>query len=270
MRSIVCKDQYFTTWVSSKPIEKPFVAPMVELHLPSYRTGVTAWRDLYDKYQVSQIKRQFLDCGRFFNTTYPVGIEYDQINIGDGSNMVDFSGFWYYPTDITVYSKLIIESDEDTTLSLGVVTNGSIMAWVDGKEAFRVLSEAVNHDTFKEVTIKVKRGENELVIGLNELGERNTMVRFGLCNKSDKSIVTTIPSNIKEEDLEGIRGFMDSLDMEQDEDVLRFSSCALTLPLTVSFLDESRNNQSIFLKKDDSFFDIKDTFSGHILIANIS
>ncbi len=270
MRSIVCKDQYFTTWVSSKPIEKPFVAPMVELHLPSYRTGITAWRDLYDKYQVSQIKRQFLDCGRFFNTTYPVGIEYDQINIGDGSNMVDFSGFWYYPTDITVYSKLIVESDEDTTLSLGVVTNGSIMAWVDGKEAFRVLSEAVNHDTVKEVTIKVKRGENELVIGLNELGERNTMVRFGLCNKSDKSVVTTIPSNIKEEDLEGIRGFMDSLDMEQDEDVLRFSSCALTLPLTVSFLDESRNSQSISLKKDDSFFDIKDTFSGHILIANIS
>ena len=217
MRSIVGKDQYFTTWIISKPIEEPFVAPMVELHLPSYRTGVTAWRDLYNMYQVSQIKRQFLDQGRFFNTTYPQNIEYDQVNIGDGSNMVDFSGFWYYPTDITVYSKLIIESDEDTTIFLRVVCNGSIIAWIDGKEAFRVLSEAVNHDTFKDVSIEVKKGENELVIGLNELGERNTMVRFGLCNRSDKSVVTSIPSKISEEDLEGIKAFIYSLDMEQEK-----------------------------------------------------
>ena len=121
MRSIVGKNQYFTSWVSSKPIEKPFVAPMVELNLPQYRTGITAWRDLYNKYQVSQIKRQFLDEGRFFKTTCPSLVEYDQINIGDGSNMVDFSSFWYYPTDITVYSKLIIESEEDTSIPLRIL-----------------------------------------------------------------------------------------------------------------------------------------------------
>ena len=270
MRSIVGKDQYFTSWISSKPIEEPFVAPMVELDLPSYRTGVTAWRDLYNMYQVSQIKRQFLDQGRFFNTTYPQNIEYDQVYIGDGSNMVDFSGFWYYPTDITVYSKLIIESDEDTTLSLRVVCNGSIIAWIDGKEAFRVLSEAVNHDTVKDVSIEVKKGKNELVIGLNELGERNTMVRFGLCNRSDKSVVTSIPSKISEKDLDGIKAFIYSLDMEQEKGVLKFSFDTLSLPLEVLVADDNRNYQKVYINKGDSSFDLIDTFNSHILIANIS
>lgn len=270
MRTLVGKGQHFTTWVNSKVFESPFDAPMVELNLPNYRTGMTAWRDLYDKYQVSQIKRQFLDCGRFFKTSYPTDIVYDNMNLGLDSDMVDFSGFWFYPTDITVYSKLNIESTEDFTLHLKVTTNGSMIAWVNGKEAFRVLSEAVNHDTFANVSIPVEKGTNELVIGLNELGERNTMVRFSLRNESERTIVTSIPSPMKEEDLEAIRAFMDSLDMVQNDGKLRFTCTSLGLPLELCVSDDSHHSQSLCLEKGTRSFEFSDIYDGHVLIASLS
>lgn len=270
MRTLVGKGQYLSTWVTSKSFEEPFVAPMVELHLPNYRTGMTAWRDLYNKYQVSQIKRQFLDCGRFFQSSYPTDVVYDHIHLGDDASMVDFSGFWFYPTEITVYSKMTIESDEDAQLPLTVTCNGSIIAYVNGKEAFRVLSKAVNHDTVTSVSIPVSKGSNELVIALNELGERNTMIRFGLRNDSDKTLVTSIPSQMGEEDLDRIRTFMDSLDMTQEEDTLHFIFRAPCLPLDLIVADDNRNAKTIALASDACSFDVKDIFKGHILIANVT
>ena len=151
MRQIVGKGRYLTSWVTSGLSEEPFDAPMVELHLDNYRTGVTAMRDIYDNYQVSQIKRQFLDRGRFFRCSYPLDVSFDRIWLSDGSSMVDFSGFWFYPTEITVYAKLYIESDRERKIPLSLRCNGSMIAWINGKESFRVLSEAVNYDTVKDV-----------------------------------------------------------------------------------------------------------------------
>ncbi|MCF0262365.1 MAG: hypothetical protein HUK23_05605 [Sphaerochaetaceae bacterium] len=268
MRTLVSKGQYFTTWVTSKNFEEPFIAPMVELELPEYRTGVTALRDLYKKYQVSQIKRQFLDRAKFFESKYQPDVSYDNIVLDSNASMIDFSGFWYYPTELTVYSKLYIESEEDAVLPLSVVCNGSIIAYVNGKEAFRILSEAINFDTVKDVSINVKKGSNEFVIALNELCERNTMIRFGICNKGDKTIVTTIPSAIKEEELEGLRDFFDSLDMVQEEAKLVFSCKALALSLQLIIADEDHKTQTIDLEKGVSNFSCDDSFGTHIIIAN--
>ena len=270
MRQIVGKGQYLTSWVTSAVSEVPFDAPMVELHMPNYRTGVTAMRDLYDNYQVSQIKRQFLDRGSFFRTGYPADVSFDRIRLSDGSSMVDFSDFWFYPTEITVYSKLYIESDREREIPLSLRCNGSIIAWINGKESFRVLSEAVNFDTVKDVRIRVEKGSNELVIALNELGERNTMVRFGLCNRSDSDIVTSIPSGIDDKSLEGIRSFMDSLDMTQDGGHLLFSSAAAAFPISLVVKDEGSGRQSIEVAEGAVSFSCKDIFSGHILLAEVS
>ncbi|MCF0238538.1 MAG: hypothetical protein HUK24_08050, partial [Sphaerochaetaceae bacterium] len=270
MKTLVDKGQYFTTWITSENFEEPFIAPMVELHLPEYRTGVTPLRDLYHKYQVSQIKRQFLDSGRFFKSTYPSDVSYDNIVLDSNATMIDFSGFWFYPTELTVYSKLYIESEEDAVIPLTIICNGSVIAYVNGKEAFSVLSEALNYDTVKDVGIVVKKGSNELVIAINELCERNTMIRFGLCNKSDKTIITSIPSCINEEELEGIRKFIDTLDMIQTEGNLSFTCASLSLPLQLAISDENNNKQVLNINKGDYSFLCKDSFNGHILIASIT
>lgn len=264
MRTIVGKGQYLTSWLTSKLFEEPFLAPMVELHMEKYRTGVTAMRDLYNNYQVSQIKEQFLDRGRFFGSSYPTSVAFDNIRLPDGTTMMDFSGFWFYPTEITVYSKLYIESDEQKTVTLSLRCNGSIIAWVNGKEAFRVLSEAVNHDTVKDVSINLDKGMNEFVVGLNELGERNTMVRFGLCNKTEDKLVTSIPVDIDETALSGIHDFLDSLDMVQEEGKLQFTCKALELPLEVDI-----SGQKVPLKKGLSSFTLDDSFSGHVIKASV-
>lgn len=269
MKTYVKKGGFFTSWITSKSLEKPFNADPLELKLPSYHIGFTDWRELYNEYKVSQIKKQFLDEGSFFKSSYPVDVVYSSISFGDDSNMVDFSGFWYYPTEITVYSKLIIDSDKEKILPLRVFCNGSVIGWVNKEESFRILSSSLNKDTVKDVCIKLKKGENELIIGLNELGERNTMVRFALQNLSEERIVTSINSLIKEEDLAAINGFIDSLDMEKRGDYLVFSSIPLTLPLLVVVVDENNNKETINLKEGESEFRIKDVFDTHILITNV-
>ncbi len=270
MRTLVGKGCYFTTWVTSKPFEVPFNAPMVSLDLPSYRPGFTDWRLLSDEYKVSPIRRQFLDDGRFFTSSFPEDIEYDHINIADDSDMVDFSGFWYYPTEVTVYSKLVIESDEVMLLPIEAVTNGSLIAWVNGVEAFRILSERLNYDTHASVMLPLKKGRNEVVVAVNELGERNTMIRFGLQNKSERTVVTDVPTRMKEEEAEAVKSFIDSLDMEQKDGVLLFSCSKIILPLDFLVADESRNTQLIALRIGDCSFECRDTFEGHILIGSVS
>ncbi len=270
MRTLVGKGCCFTTWVTSKPFEKSFNAPMVSLNLPSYRPGFTDCRSLSDEYKVSPIKRQFLDEGRFFTSSFPASIEYDRIHLGDDSDMVDFSGFWYYPTEVTVYSKLVIESDDVMLLPLDVVTNGSLIAWVNAAEAFRILSERLNYDTHASVTLPLKKGRNEVVVAVNELGERNTMIRFSLRNKSERTVVTDVPTRMKEEEAEAAKSFMDSLDMEQRDGVLLFSCSEIILPFDFLLSDESRNTQIIALSKGDCSFECRDIFEGHILIGSIS
>ncbi|MBR2281850.1 MAG: hypothetical protein IJ863_04420, partial [Spirochaetales bacterium] len=265
MRTIVGKGQSLTSWLTSKLFEEPFHAPMVELHTERYRTGITAMRDLYDNYQVSQIKRQFLERGRFFGSPYPTSIAFDGIRLPDGSTMMDFSGFWFYPTEITVYSKLYIESDERKTITLSLRCNGSIIAWANGKEAFRVLSEAVNHDTVKDVKVNLEKGVNEFVVGLNELGERNTMVRFGLCNKTEDKLVTSIPVDIDESALSGIHAFLEGLDMVQENGELQFTFKALELPLEVDI-----SGRKVQLERGQSSFSLEDSFSGHVITALVN
>lgn len=270
MRSYVGKGDSFTTWLTSKPFETPFNAPMVKLDLPSYRPGFTDWRSLSDEYKVSPIKRQFLEEGRFFTSSFPADVEYESINIANDSDMIDFSGFWYYPTEVTVYSRMIIESDEGINLPLEAVTNGSLISWVNGKEAFRVLSERLNYDTRASVSLPLEKGRNEVVVAINELGERNTMIRFSLKNVSDRTIAVDIPTKMSQEEAEGIKAFMDSLDMEEREGVLSFSSSELRLPLSFILSDESRQCEAIALDRGDAGFECRDVFQGHILIGSVS
>lgn len=270
MKTYVESKAYFTTWLTSKLVENPFNAEMVELDLPSYKSGMTDWRELLSKYKVSQVKRQFLDEGRFFKSSYPKDAIYSSMYYGDDSNMVDFSGFWYYPTEITVYSKLIIDSDKEEILPLRVFCNGSVIGYVNKEEAFRILSSSLNKDTVKDVCIKLKKGENELVIALNELGERNTLVRFGILNISEKRITTSIPLEIQEEEIEGIKRSIDSIDMEKNGENLIFSFLPLSLDLSVVIVDESNNKEIVSLKAGDSSFILKDIFDGHILVLNVS
>ena len=269
MRTLVGKGQFFRVWVTSRPVEVPFTAPMTALDIPSYRAGMTSWRELFEKYGVSQIKRQFLDSRAFFSSPCPAGISYDGISLSDDTDMVDFSGFWYYPTEITVYSKMIIESEEKTVLPVTVTANGSLILWNNGSEAFRVYSERLNHDTVREAAIPLAKGKNEIVVALNELGERNTLVRFGIRNNSEKTVVTAVPTAMKEEEAEEIRRFMDSLDMIQKSGVLCFSSCVVSFPLSLLIADENRNSETIALDRGISSFTCRDTFGSHILTASV-
>ncbi len=270
MRILVGKGQCFTSWVTSKIIEAPFLAPMVAFDFPSYHPGQIDWRTLVEEYGVSPVRRHFLEKRTFFSLSSPLDMAYDHVAISYDSDMMDFSGFWYYPTEVTAYSKLFIESDEETLLPLDVVANGSLLAWVNGREAFRVLSERLNSDTRSSVTVPLIKGHNELVVAVNELGERNTMIRFSLRNMSDKTIMTSVPVKISEEESESIRTFIKSLDMEMKDGKLFFSSASLTLSLDLVLADEKHNSKKISLEKGERSFFCPDTFFGHIIIVDVS
>lgn len=108
------------------------------------------------------------------------------------------------------------------------------------------------------------------MVAVNELGERNTMIRFSLRNKSERTVVTDVPTRMKEEEAEAAKSFMDSLDMEQRDGVLLFSCSEIILPFDFLLSDESRNTQIIALSKGDCSFECRDIFEGHILIGSIS
>lgn len=249
MEQIVGKGGWFTTWICTKVEEIPFVGKREAVSLPSYRPGMTL-SDVHGKEPVSPIKRQFVKKHRFLESPYPEKLAFERICSQE--SRVDCSGFWDYPTDITFYARLSIDSDKERNLPLSVVTCGAVKFWVNGTEVFAFAPYDRNTEQQKQFAVSLKEGRNELIVGCNDLAERNTLLRFALRNEGE-AVRTSLPVTVDGEKLSVLQSFLDSISLQEQEGSLSFTSAKLPFDISLTLSDGSQSERLSLAQGTEAF-----------------
>jgi hypothetical protein len=251
MKKFIEKDSWFNLWTSTATIEKHYEGKREALVLPDYYPGISL-ADLRAVMSMSPIKIEFLKARRFEDEKLPSDLTFDRISFGYESPMVDHSGFWFYPTDITFFARMFIESGDEARLPVTLVANGSVKLWLNGNQLCYKETAGTNWETRTDLDLALVKGRNTIIVGVNDFGERNTMLRFGLINRGS-AVESSIPDTEDDEKLLETAAFINALGMEQRGDDLIFASpkkAPFDISLTVAAEDGSRTE--ILIKEGDS------------------
>lgn len=178
---IVETGEFITNWLVSDTIEVPFEAKPVPTSFPYYYPGISV-KDENGKERVSPAKKEFLETGIFRNSGYPAGITMEQLYYPFDTNKVDFSGVWDFPADITFYAKAYVTSEEAGEHAFTLYASGAVKVWVNGKLEAEFYPYESNIEQCLDVKLLLQDGENEIVVGYNDYGERNIVFKFGMKN----------------------------------------------------------------------------------------
>ncbi|MEG1925345.1 MAG: hypothetical protein RR415_06330 [Ruthenibacterium sp.] len=181
----VGEGEYMRNWLTGSVVETPFVAKMVQTVFENYHPGASVKKP-DGKERTSPAKDEFLQKAIFKHSSYPKLTEIDNLYWPFDTQRVDFSGFWHLPCDITFYAKAFIQCEEDCVHSLEICTCGAIKMWVNQILNAEFYPYESNLEAKTKVTIALKKGINEIVVGCNNYGERNIVFNFGVKNMGEK------------------------------------------------------------------------------------
>lgn len=187
----VKKGEFIDKWLISDVIEKPFVAKMVPDSFPKYHPGASV-KDENGKERKSPAKKEYLRIGSFKEQEYPEKVTIDKLYYPSDTTRVDQSGFWTYPCDIRLFSKTYVECESESKLPVIMYAAGALRIWVNGILQEEFYPYESNIEQKKEAILNLKKGKNEILVGLNDYGERNIVFKFGLENAGSE-IALSLP-----------------------------------------------------------------------------
>ncbi|MGF7145558.1 hypothetical protein HNQ56_004001 [Anaerotaenia torta] len=173
--------EYLTSWLISKVLETPFLAKPVPTQFPGYRPGVSV-KDEEGKERKSPAKEEFLRRGEFKASGYPADIVMDKLYYPFDTNRVDLSGFWDYPADIRFYARAYVMPVKAGMQELEIFASGAVKVWVNNRLAEEFYPYESNIEQSHRFRVYLQEGNNEIVVGCNDYGERNIVFKFGLKN----------------------------------------------------------------------------------------
>lgn len=190
---IVKKNGYVTNWLTSKVIEIPFKAEMVPTPFENYHPGASVKRP-DGKERTSPAKDEFLERADFKKSGYPDLVRMDRLYLPFDTERVDFSDAWSFPHDIRFYAKVYVNAKADCIWRAELSTCGGVKVWINGREEASFYPYEANIEAKQEVCLPLRAGNNEIVVGCNNYGERNIIFNFGLRNLSEEELEFSLPS----------------------------------------------------------------------------
>ena len=101
---------------------------------------------------------------------------------------VTFSSFMTNPTYMKVVMRVFVTVGSAVTLQFLLETYGGLKIWVNGNEQVSFLSYLRNTPIKQEVDLTFGEGENEIIVLLDDLGERDVNFGFSMKNTSEQMI----------------------------------------------------------------------------------
>lgn len=95
-----------------------------------------------------------------------------------GADRLDLSGFWFRPTRLSTFVRTVVVAQEAGQTTFELSTAGGAVLFVNGTERGFVAHYVRNLDTTTTLAAPLHAGENEVLVHLDDLAERDT--RYGL------------------------------------------------------------------------------------------
>lgn len=193
LRYTVYSNEYITNWLTGGVIETPFVAKMTPTIFENYHPGASVKR-ADGKERTSPAKDEFLERAIFKESGFPAGVPIEALYWPFDTQLVDFSGFWHLPCDITFYARAYIYCEQACVQPIEISTCGAIKIWVNGRENAAFYPYESNIEARKSAQLALEAGRNEIVVGCNNYGERNIVFNFGIKNMGGP-LAVSLPVN---------------------------------------------------------------------------
>ncbi len=91
-----------------------------------------------------------------------------------GSPRLDLSGFWFRPTRVAAWARTVVAAYAAGTARMRLATCGGAVLYAGGREVGWIADYVRNKESAVEFDVPLQAGENEIVVFLDDLAERDT------------------------------------------------------------------------------------------------
>lgn len=120
------------------------------------------------------------------------------------NNKLEFSGFYYRATHIFLYARVCISSPCSQQAIFDLTTCGGVKLWLNDHEIDSFFPYIRNVGTTKKIILPLVSGDNELIIYMDDLCERDTLYYLSLQCISGEGLSSILPLTVKSDVLESL------------------------------------------------------------------
>lgn len=143
-------------------------------------------------------------------------VNFSKVYSGFEDDFVTLSSELPVPTILRCWAKTYIDSDSDAIIPFKLSTPGGMKVWVNGKLEITYKNYTRNTTKSEDVNLSFTKGENEVVVYFDDLGERDVDFIFSMINLSDKSLNGHLPLSYDADVLENAQDTLSSIHFLKD------------------------------------------------------
>lgn len=198
-------------------------------------------------------------------------IELEKVYFPLESDAVELTTFFHNPTRLNTYVKTYI-SCEDQRMEKFQLRNSCYMKmWINGKLADTYYPKTRNTENEQEVLLFLDKGNNEILIYMEDLAERDVFFYFQLTYLGENRVTYFIPISGEQEDVDEKAAVLKSMTLEKDTifgDCVRvyYDNTLIRKPIeiqlghnqgAVMFPSENNDKNTFLLKDDENKFNLR-------------
>ncbi|WP_147041521.1 hypothetical protein, partial [Marinococcus halophilus] len=198
---------YLNRWLYSGPYVTPFHSQATVFFEPV---------NLTEEYRQIEypLRTQYLQQRN--KNEYPEEDDFQNIYFPFENNRFDFSSFITTPHILETNAKTFIKVKKNQTLPFQLTTCGSIDIWVNKEHQVAFSPFTRNIPSTQNIHLSLQAGENEIVIKLEDMAERDVNYYFEFIYLGKEDIESYIPINEDPIAVEQAENFLDNLYFEKD------------------------------------------------------
>lgn len=147
---------------------------------------------------------------------YPGKQDFSEIYDGFENPRVDFSTFQATPHKVSTYLRAQLRCQEKQAVECSLVTCGRAILWMNGKLLTDFRPYTRNHGTKTTVVLPLEQGDNELIVYMDDLAERDVNFFVELNVLSNHHFQVVLPLSYDETVLQRAEEFLNGLYFEKD------------------------------------------------------
>ncbi|MFD2706209.1 hypothetical protein [Salibacterium lacus] len=180
---------------------------------------------------------------------YPEMEVFENIYFPFESSRFDFSSFITTPHVLKTYAKTFIKTNDEQTLSFRVITCGSVDIWVNKQRQVTFSPFTRNIPSTENINLSLQAGENEIVVLLEDLAERDINYYFELIYQDHRELENYLLVNEDPIKIKMAEEYLDQLHFEKDiyknEELTLISPSSLDGSLDPNMVVEINKNKLV-------------------------
>lgn len=160
------------------------------------------------------IRTDFLQA--LTSVPYPSGLEFSEIYDGFENPRVDFSTFQATPHKVSTYLQAQLLCEERQEVECLLVTCGRAILWLNGELIVDFHPYTRNHGTNTTIVLPLLKGENEVIVYMDDLAERDVNFFVELKIVSNHKVKVALPLSYDAQIFQKSEEFLTGLYFEKD------------------------------------------------------